>query len=173
MNSLNTQNIKKSLNNINTNLNYKRGLNGMSNNFKKSVLLYLISKLGERSEGRKKIMKMMFLINYFDTNKNSLIKKPLLGEEFIVYHYGVFSFDVMNNFLDLSNNGEIQGGFPIKITSKREFQLDSKLKSNVDEVIGKFGDKSGRILELETLKMLGLDLKTKKEHFGEPVTNFI
>jgi len=139
----------------------------------KDVLLYLISKLGSHSEGRKKIMKMMFLINHFDVSKNSLVKTPLLKENFIIYHYGVFSFDVMNNFLDLSNGGKIQGDFPVKVKTSEIPLLSQKVEERIDSIIEKFGDYSGKKLELDTLKLLGLNLETKREHFGEPVTNFI
>ena len=164
------ENRKKGLNNWNFSLIYKRGFTKMSN---KNVLFYLISKLGSHVEGRKKIMKMMFLINHFDIPKDSLVKTPFLGEDFIIYHYGVFSFDVMNNFLELSNERKIHGNFPIKIKSLEIPTLSNQIKEKVDLVIDKFGNNSGKKLELDTLKLLGLNLETKRKHFGEPVTNFI
>jgi len=139
----------------------------------KDVLLYLISKLDSRSEGRKKIMKMMFLVNHFDISKNSLVKTPFLKEDFIIYHYGVFSFEVMDNFLDLSNENKIDGNFPIKIKSLGIPNLSNPIKEKVDLIINKFGNDNGKKLELDTLKLLNLDLETKRKHFGEPVTNFI
>ncbi|MCK4647775.1 hypothetical protein KAT24_02500 [Candidatus Pacearchaeota archaeon] len=139
----------------------------------KDVLFYLISKLGSHSEGRKKIMKMMFLVNHFDISKNSLVKTPVLNEEFIIYHYGVFSFDVMNNFLNLSNEGKIKGNFPIKVLSQESPIVPLGMFQRVDEIIDRFGNKSGKVLEVETLEMLGLDLEKKKDHFGESVTKFI
>lgn len=138
----------------------------------KDVLLYLISKL-KFPEGRKKVMKLMFLVNHFDVSKNLLVKTPFLGEEFIVYHYGVFSFDVMNNFLDLSNENRIKGDFPIEIKTLEIPRLSLEIKEKVDLIVDRFGDENGKNLELNTLNMLGLNLETKKKHFGEPVTNFI
>ncbi len=139
----------------------------------KDVLLYLISKLGSHSEGRKKIMKMMFLVNHFDISKNLLIKTPFLNEEFIIYHYGVFSFDVMDNFLDLSNENKIKGDFPIELKTLEIPKLNLEIKEKVDSIVDRFGNENGKNLELNTLNMLGLNLKTKGEHFGESVTNFI
>lgn len=139
----------------------------------KNVLLYLISKLGGNSEGRKKIMKMMFLVNHLDSKGDSLVKKPFLNEDFIIYHYGVFSFDVMNNFLELSNERKIEGNFPVKVNIHEDIDLDSNVKEKVDLIVNKFGKLSGKKLELDTLNMLGLDLEKKREHFGESVTNFI
>lgn len=139
----------------------------------KDILLYLVSKLGSHSEGRKKIMKMMFLINHFDTTKDSLVKTPFLKEDFIIYHYGVFSFEVMDNFLDLSNEGKVKGNFPVDITTSNIPYISPKVKERVDSIIEKFGNKNGGELELDTLDMLNLDLETKRQHFGEPVINLI
>ncbi|HLD55067.1 MAG TPA: hypothetical protein VJB35_02280 [Candidatus Nanoarchaeia archaeon] len=139
----------------------------------KDTLLYLVSKLGSNSEGRKKIMKMMFLVNHFDVNKNSLVKTPFLNEDFIIYHYGVFSFKVMENFLDLSNEGKVKGDFPVDIKIFEIPTIPMNIKERVDLIIKKFGNKDGRELELETLGMLNLNLETKRQYFGEPVTNFI
>jgi len=139
----------------------------------KNVLFYLISKLGSNSEGRKKIMKMMFLINHFDVSKNSLVKTPFLKEDFIIYHYGVFSFEVMDNFLELSNEEKIKGDFPINIKSPDVPNLLTPIREKVDFIIEKFGNENGKNLELSTLKMLGLNIETKRKHFGESVTNFI
>ncbi len=139
----------------------------------KDVLLYLISKLDSRSEGRKKIMKMMFLVNHFDISKDSLVKTPFLKEDFIIYHYGVFSFEVMNNFLDLSKGNKIQGDFPVKVKTSKIPVLPPKVEEKVGLIIDKFGKDSGQKLELDTLKLLNLNLETKRDHFGEPVTNFI
>ena len=139
----------------------------------KEVLLYLISRLGSKSEGRKKIMKMMFLLNHFDVDKNSLVKTPLLKEDFIIYHYGVFSFDVMNNFLDLSNEGKVKGDFPVDIKTSEVPNIPLRIKEKVDLIVNQFGNDNGKNLELNTLSMLGLDLDSKRKYFGESVTNFI
>ena len=139
----------------------------------KSVLLYLISRLGEKSEGRKKIMKLMFLINHFDISKQKVVKNPLLNQDFIIYHYGVFSFDVMNNFLELSQEKKIEGDFPIgtKISSIPEIPL--KVKEKVEIIVDIFGEDSGKRLEVDTLKLLGLNIETKKEYFGESIKKFV
>lgn len=139
----------------------------------KDVLLYLISKLDSRSEGRKKIMKMMFLVNHFDISKNCLVKTPFLKEDFIIYHYGVFSFEVMDNFLDLSNENKIKGDIPVQLKISEVPTIPLIIQKKVDLIVEKFGDKKGKDLELDTLKMLGLSLETKRKHFGESVTHFI
>jgi len=139
----------------------------------KKVLHYLISHLNDNSEGRKKVMKLMFLVNHFDLNQNKVIKNPLLNENFIIYHYGVFSFDVMNDFLELSNEGKIEGNIPIKSRVEEKFELPLEIKEKVDSIISRFGDQTGKNLELNTLSFLGLDLESKREHFGENVSNLM
>jgi len=55
----------------------------------KNVMLYLLwkcSKLGIKV-GRKKLMKLMFLIEYYDPKTKKLRKKPLLGNEWYIYYY--------------------------------------------------------------------------------------
>ena len=55
----------------------------------KNVILYLLwkcDKLGIKV-GRKKLMKLMFLIEYYDPKAKKLRKKPLLGNEWYIYYY--------------------------------------------------------------------------------------
>jgi len=55
----------------------------------KKVMLYLFwkcNKLGIKV-GRKKLMKLMFLIEYYDPKTKKLRKKPLLGNEWYIYYY--------------------------------------------------------------------------------------
>ena len=55
----------------------------------KNVMLYLLwkcSKLGIKV-GRKKLMKLMFLIEYYNPKTKKLRKKSLLGNEWYIYYY--------------------------------------------------------------------------------------
>lgn len=55
----------------------------------KKVILYLLwkcNKLGIKV-GRKKLMKLMFLVEYYDPKAKKLRKKPLLGNEWYIYYY--------------------------------------------------------------------------------------
>lgn len=138
------------------------------------TILYLISRLGNSIEGRKKLMKMMFLVEHFNFQSNKISKQKNLGNDFIIYHYGVFSFDVMNSFLELSQNGKISLDMPLKVLTGNTMNLTNQpLKQRVDCIIDLFGKKSGKELELETLKMLNLNLETKRNHFGESVIQLI
>ena len=55
----------------------------------KKVILYLLwkcNKLGIKVS-RKKLMKLMFLIEYYDLKRKKLREKPLLGNEWYIYYY--------------------------------------------------------------------------------------
>ena len=55
----------------------------------KKVILYLLwkcNKLGIKV-GRKKLMKLMFLIEYYDPKTKKLRSKSLLGNEWYIYYY--------------------------------------------------------------------------------------
>lgn len=140
----------------------------------KGLILYLVKTLGKSIEGRKKLMKLMFLIEHYNLSKKTLDRIKVVGNNFIIYHYGVFSFDVLNSYLDLINEGKLKDDFPmeIKIVGK-EGKLPGEIKVKVDGIIKKFGKKSGKELEIYTLDLLGLSLETKKQKFGESVESFI
>jgi len=55
----------------------------------KSILLYLIKRLNEEGYeiNRKKIMKLMFLIDYYDPKTKKLMRKNLTNAKWYIYHY--------------------------------------------------------------------------------------
>lgn len=55
----------------------------------KSILLYLIDRLNHYGYeiNRKKIMKLMFLIDHYDTKSKKLKPKSLTGAKWFIYHY--------------------------------------------------------------------------------------
>jgi len=137
----------------------------------KEVLLYLLSRLG-RCEGRKKLMKLMFLVEHFDPGLGRLVRKSLLGDSFLIYHYGVFSFEVMNCYNELVKEGKIREG-PLGLESDLKVELQEKLRERVDGVIERFGNLTGYELEVRTLKMLGIEPSEKDRYFGRPVESII
>jgi len=134
------------------------------------VIVYLIKRLGDLIEGRKKLMKLMFLIEHYDTENEKLIKTNFLGNNFIIYHYGVFSFEVMNDYISLNNRG-IVTEYPIK--TKLNVKIEKTLKSRIDNIVLKFSKMHGFELEEETLKMLNIDKKSKELFFGKNVKELI
>jgi len=119
-------------------------------------------------------MKLMFLIEHYNPESKELTKKGLLGNDFIIYHYGVFSRDVMNDYLRLYNMGVLyEVGTRPTLKHENSLDLDDKTKSQVDFIISKFGHYEGAFLVDSTLKLLRLTKETKDEHFEESVVSLI
>lgn len=136
----------------------------------REIILYIINKLGKTLEGRKKLMKLMFLVEHFDTKSKKLTKNKLIGNTFIIYHYGVFSFDVMNDYLELNSKGIIEEN-PIR--SDTEGEISGDIQERVECILSEFGSKHGSDLEVETLKMMGLNKDTKEKFFNKDVKDII
>lgn len=140
---------------------------------RQKVIRYLISKLGTLPDGRKKIMKLMFLIEHYDLNKNKITNKRFLHTNFIIYKYGVFSFEVQEDYSKLRRDGIISE-YPIKVNQViTDSDLEDDVKSKVDSIITKFGHKNGNELESETLEMLGLTIGSKMDYFGEDISDLL
>ena len=137
----------------------------------KQIILYLINKLDEKIEGKKKLMKLMFLIEQYDFDKKKLTSESRIGNIFYVYHYGVFSLEVMQCVDELMHEKDIVEGFPLK--SKKKGKLETEIKERVDKIIDNFGEKSGYELENETLKMMKIEPYEKEKYFGEETRKLI
>ncbi len=139
----------------------------------KNIILYLIQKLGDKIEGKKKIMKLMFLLEHYDFELKKIVGNQTIGNDFFIYYYGVFSTDVMQSISGLTSEGKIKDGLPLKLSSGASVKLDPKIQGKVDEVITRFGDISGYKLEVGTLKMLGITPSDKDKHMGESVKDIL
>ena len=133
-------------------------------NTNKKVLLYLIKKLKEKNTftGKVQIMKLMFLIDHYDLNKEKLTKNSFLGNEYYIYYLGPFSFEVSEDYDNLKEE-----------TSTNEFELDEKIKEKVDKIIEKFGKYNGEALQEITLKMLEITPKDKGKFIGLKVNEIL
>jgi hypothetical protein len=139
----------------------------------KKVLLYLISKLGI-CEGRKKLMKLMFLIEHYDLKNKILLNKPRLGDTFLIYQYGVFSFDVMRAYEELLKEGKISEDFSgITVRPGVQIDLEEGIKEVVDGVVQSFGRYGGYELETLTLRMLKIRPFEKDRYFGRKVREIL
>ncbi len=143
----------------------------MDKNSVKKIILYLINRLGDGIEGKKKLMKLMFLVNHYDPKSGELSRDGFLGLDFSIYYYGVFSREVMMIVEDSIQKKDVYNGFPLR--SRYVINLDGNIKNRVDFVIDKFGKKSGYLLEIETLKMLGYSPDEKDKIFGKSVKELI
>lgn len=137
----------------------------------KNTILYLIEKLGDGVEGKKKLMKLMFLLEHYDLEKKKLKRDGLLSLDYQIYYYGVFSREVSDIISGLINSNDVEDGFPLK--TKQKPSLGDSTKNRVDAIINEFGKKSGYALEVETLKMLGYEPSDKAGIFGKEVKELI
>jgi hypothetical protein len=143
------------------------------------ALLYLIYRLNQldiRIDAQKKLQKLMFLVEHYNLRLEQLRTLGLLGNKFIIYHFGVFSFDVRNDYFELDSLGLTTDYPTIKVKNGaaiRRIDLDDKTKYVIDKILGKFGKDAPWKLEDETLEMLGYDRETKYQVFGRPVTELI
>jgi hypothetical protein len=136
------------------------------------VILYLIDRLGDHVGGRKKLVKLMFLIEHYDPDLGKLTKEQFLGNDFIIYRYGVFSSEVMEDYLEL-NRMDIVQDYPIELLKNPSSNLDERTKSRVDSIVDLFKEREAYSLENFTLKLLGLNKETKMRHFEEDVIPLI
>ncbi len=141
------------------------------------VLVYLVDQFVKRRQpldARKKLMKLMFLIEHYDAEQEKLTATKKLGNKFIIYNYGVFSFDVMEDYISLSrDNILVEEDDTIKTTKGTSVTLDEKTKLCVDRIINIFGNKRAFELECETLEMMNLTKFTKMDVFGQDVRKVI
>jgi len=140
---------------------------------KQKAIAYLMQKLGTRTEGRKKLMKLMFLVEHYDPQKGRLVKKGLLKNNFIIYRYGVFSFDVMRDYTSLIKRDIVDERL-MRVIHEIPI-IDETITSRIDQIVSNFGLESPSNLEGSTLSMLQppLNKQTKLEHFGEDVIPLI
>ena len=137
----------------------------------KKIILYLIKVLRDSVEGKKKLMKLMFLVEHYDLKEKKLNRNGLFGLDYRIYYYGVFSQQVSDVISDLIKENEIEDGFPLKL--KRDVVIDGPIKEKIDSVVEIFGKKGGYLLEVDTLKMLGYDPSEKDKIFGKEVKELI
>lgn len=147
---------------------------GKTRESSKNAILYILKALRSNDDnGRKKIMKLMFLVDYFDTQKNRITLAKTIGNTFFIYNYGVFSSDVMKDLSDLIKSGKlIESEHNLKVKAGTEIIIDGEIKSKLDEVIKKYGKCSPRDLEDFTLSLVKLDRKSKYEYMGVNIEAF-
>jgi hypothetical protein len=136
------------------------------------VISYLIGRLRTRVGGRKKLMKLMFLMEHCDSDLEKLTEEQFLGNDFIIYKYGVFSSDVMEDYLDLCRM-DIIDDYPIRLLKNTPFNLSVEVTSRMNCIIDQFGDRDGAYLENYTLELMKLNKQTKMKYFGKSVIPLI
>lgn len=132
--------------------------------------------------GRKKLMKLVFFMEYLDFNENRLSTDVGWDDfDFIIYSYGPFSHDVMDEFDKLKEKKWIKEkrefmGYEIELTEEGEEKLES-ISNKIDEeetkrlqeLCERFSKKKGGSLERKSLEYLGITKEEKKNFMGTPV----
>lgn len=138
----------------------------------KNLILYILGKT-KRLDGRIKLMKLFFLVEYFDTKHKHLTLEQKIGNPFVVYRFGPFSFSVFNSFLKLVKDNSIsefnhtlQSNVDI---SKIENKIPEDIKQKTDDILNEFGKVESKSLENKTLELLGINQIDKAKFFGMPV----
>ncbi|MHA1853246.1 MAG: type II toxin-antitoxin system antitoxin SocA domain-containing protein [Candidatus Heimdallarchaeaceae archaeon] len=138
----------------------------------KNLILYTLKKV-KNTDGRIKLMKLMFLIEHYDIETNKIVPQKTIGNQFIIYHFGPFSFEVYEELIRLIREGkineryfELKSNVDIKNIEKK---IHKDLLKRVNIILNKFGNLSGQELEKETLKLLGIKENEKSRYFGIPV----
>lgn len=150
---------------------------------KEVLLLFIdrVSKEGKTIFGRKKLMKLIFLMEHLK-NDGKLSSKNLLNKfDFIVYSLGPFSFGVMDGVEELKEKGlvEEKGGFIKKFVLTEKGKMKVKETRSPDSletrflVIKDFIDERGSELENLSLKLLGITRKNKGTFYGLSVRQII
>ena len=136
-------------------------------------IVEIVKKLGNDMEGRKKLMKLLFFLNYYDFEDQKGVKEPLFGEDFIIYHYGPFSPKVRDEYLDLVEKGILEDGFPIKLKEDVSLDISIQERKTIHKMLEELGGLTGKELETKSLLFLGLNLRTKQDFFNQKVGNFV
>ena len=137
----------------------------------KKVILYLVNEMGYSIDSSLKLMKIMFLIEHYNSNKRKLVERGLLENSFFINEQGVFSDDVLRCFNSLVSEGKIKDGFPLEANVRVKFNDGEK--ERIDDIIYEFKNVPNYDLDNAILTMLGIDSFDKREFYGVEVCELI
>ena len=142
-----------------------------------NAIKYILSKLNTGSGGRTKLMKLMFLVDQYDTKEKKIKLKGNIGNKFIIYNYGVFSFDVYDVLIKLIKRGEIKEN-DSKLTvnsdiNEAEKILGSDLVGKINEIVVEFGSLDRKQIDMKTIELIGIPYKNKPSFLGVPVEKIL
>jgi len=138
----------------------------------KNSILYILNRV-KNLEGRLKLMKLMFLLEHYDFDKNKLTNQKIIGNNFIIYHHGPFSFEVYNELLKMIKDKTIsEEGYSIRSNINLD-DIEKKLPENISKkikkILSEFGEFNGFELENKTMNMLNIKKEEKSKFLGTPV----
>lgn len=166
----------------------------------KEILLYLLSyyslNVREWLGGRKKIQKLMFLVDYDIEGK--VRKLGFSGAEYRILVYGPYSDEITNAVEELIEEGRVEeivvsdSFSPRSLVNRFEEELsyengrlylyrpigdvprlNTKARLRVEYVVDRYGRLSGSRLEVFIAKRLGLTPEIKEKYFGMPIDEYL
>lgn len=147
-------------------------------------LLYLISHNTNHGfvDGRKKLTKLAFFTEFLNVDENVLTTNQYIGDfDFIIYKYGPFSHDLMDEFENLKKNNLIRENqssytYDIRLTDEGkerlediEGDMDEDEINQIERISSHFSNKDGSELENISLEYLGITKEDKDNYIGMPV----
>lgn len=145
------------------------------------VISYLIKRLGGEVKGVKKLMKLIFLIQY-ERKGDKIIKylfkgRPVTRAEFYIWSNGPMSnevYEVIDERLRIDDREiPVIIKLPLIDISIFERRLPEIVKKRIDDIVNRYGWLYGFELERISLKILDLDDLKKSEYMGSPIDDYI
>jgi len=161
------------------------------------VLYYVIKKFCEKYnrplEGRKKLQKLLFLVEHFDLDEGKFIlSSGITGYKFKIWHYGPYSSELKEDVVELVKEDIIEekveyiddflytDEFPKRIyryLPKKQINVEDKLDrqtiTKINRIIEVFGNKSPYELEKIVSNLLNLTPLKKLEVWGMTLDEYI
>ncbi len=145
----------------------------------RDVIYYIVKKL-DHVDGLKKLMKLIFLVQYDAGILPSRVVKylynsePLTRTEFYIWQLGPYSddvYDIVYNDDNIVLKPDEYGRTIIKLKHDVEIVLPEEVKNRINRILRKYCNWSGTKLEHYTLKkILKFELVEEKEDwYGVPV----
>jgi len=156
----------------------------------RDVVAYMLLALSGRVRGLKKLVKLLFLVQYErrgllwrrEVVKYTVADRPATATEFIIWEYGPFSRDIYD-VLDDEQYFEILDPEPpvvIGLTHKgKELaqvagkRLPEPLRQRIRIITKRYGNWTGAQLAEHVYKMLLLDPGIKEEYIGVSVDKYL
>jgi len=163
------------------------------------VLYYLIKEFneqfGKELDGRKKVQKLMFLVEHWNPNTNRIVKSTgLTGYIFKIWLYGPFSESLNEDLMRLKNerlidekvlievpylstyidDGEPRRMYLYRVIRSGDLGLPGQeVREKIREVIKRFGHMKPMELELKVCDMLKLTPLKKISAWGKTIDEYL
>jgi len=141
------------------------------------VIVYLLEMLGGSVKGVKKLMKLMFLLQY-EREGNTVVKylykhEPVARTEFFIWSYGPLSNEVYEVIDEKLKIEDREVPVTISLSGSSSAELPGPVKERIEYVAKKYGDMMGYELEKKAMELLELDEHAKTEYMGVLVDSYI